>query len=270
IVYQQAMQLGVSKRDPIHTFRFNAIDRWIAPLQFLAEEVKSKTRFSPNKIHVIPLAIDIVAFENGVGDRNACRKKFGLDQESIWIGIAGRIDRLKGQHLAIEALARLASDFPNVKVVIAGEPTRGEPTDYADSLRNMVDTLQLDSKVLFLPFTQEVSSFYTAIDICAMTSVGETFGMVTIEAMMCGCAVVGTNSSGTPELLHHGELGLLFEPGSSEGLESALRKLIENPDLRHRLGSKAKSFAQQQFSHLLVCRRIAQDVLGPMGLKSTE
>jgi glycosyltransferase involved in cell wall biosynthesis len=73
-----------------------------------------------------------------------------------------------------------------------------------------------------------------------MASKGETFGTVTIEAMSFGIPVIGTNSSGTPELLEQGKAGLLFEPDNAEELSNNLRLLIDDKSLCDEIGAKGK------------------------------
>jgi glycosyltransferase involved in cell wall biosynthesis len=270
LVYQQAMQLSVKKRDPVHTFRYRAIDCWIAPLHFLAEEVRTHTRFPPERIRVIPLAIDTDTFFRGRLERTMARRHFGLDEGFTWIGVAGRIERLKGQHVAIEAVARLRCEFPDLRLAIAGEPTRGSSGEYYDYLRQRCTELQLDDRVRFLPFTREVSSFFTAVDLCAMTSAGETFGMVTIEAMVCGCPVVGTRRSGTPELLGDGRYGMLVAPSDSEALAEAIGSLLRDPEKRLSLGADGRAYALAHFSHVNVCEKIATEVLRTLPREASQ
>lgn len=58
LVYQQQMQLGVSRKDPWHTLLYSQIDAWITPLHWLAREITSKTKFNSDRLHTIPLCID--------------------------------------------------------------------------------------------------------------------------------------------------------------------------------------------------------------------
>ncbi|HXA01049.1 MAG TPA: glycosyltransferase, partial [Cytophagaceae bacterium] len=62
IMYQQHMQIGVEKKDFIHTLRFSKIDAWLTPLSYLAQEVKNKTRVDPKKIHIVPFCIQTENF----------------------------------------------------------------------------------------------------------------------------------------------------------------------------------------------------------------
>ena len=65
--------------------------------------------------------------------------------------------------------------------------------------------------------------------------------------MASGCAVIGSNLGGTPELIHDGKTGLLFRPGDSQDLAEKLRCLVEHDDFRRQLGREAASFTHSTF-----------------------
>lgn len=247
VVYQQAMQLGVSKRDFIHTQRFKAIDLWIAPLEYLRDQVISHTRFPKERIHVIPLAVDLSDFTD-LPSRQSARHLLNLPESGLFIGNIGRIDPLKGQLTLIRAFARKQKEASDLNLLIMGDPTRGEGEDYLHELHAECALLDVRDHVYFLPHQTNVALAYAAIDIFVMASAGETFGMVTIEALAAGCAVIGTNTSGTPELLGYGAHGLLFSPNDEATLAEHLGQLIASPAVRGELSSKGRIYAHETFS----------------------
>lgn len=255
LVYQQAMQLGVKKKDFIHTSRFKRIDIWVSPLQFLADQVKAMTNFPPSRIRVIPLALDTSKFVESK-DQAAIRSRLGLPEKAVLLGNIGRIDPLKGQAFLIRCHAELLNNGFDVHLAIIGEPTKNEGDAYLDQLKELTRTLKTDEKVHFLPFQSDVENAFAALDIFAMTSVGETFGMVTIEAMTSGLPVIGTNSSGTPELLGFGEFGVLYEPDNQEQFTEGMQLLLENAETRQAMGRKAQDSAISRFSNKEVLKRL--------------
>jgi D-inositol-3-phosphate glycosyltransferase len=237
LLYQQAMQFAIGKKDPIHTFRFGAIDAWIASLEFLAEQVRTYTRFPKERLHVVPLGVD---HERLVPAQSSnLRTQLGIGPESFLAGIIGRVDPLKDQLCAVKALHLIRSEFPDTHLLIAGESTRGEGNAYELALKRQVNQLDLQKNVHFIPYTSEVGTIYSVLDAFLLTSKGETFGTVTIEAMSFGLPVIGTASSGTPELLDGGKAGLLYTPGNAEELSVQWMRLIREPALRDQLGEKA-------------------------------
>ncbi len=247
VVYQQAMQLGVSKRDFIHTRRFNTIDLWISPLQFLRDQVLTHTRFPAERIRVIPLAIDLQKF-TGLPTHEAARKQLNLPGAKVMIGTIGRIDPLKGQLTLIRAFARIHEEHKDLQLLIMGDPTRGEGDAYLRQLHAACDALGVSDQVHFLPHQNNVEIAFGALDIFVMASAGETFGMVTIEALAAGCCVVGTNTSGTPELLGNGAHGILFPSNDDTALAECFDHLLNSPLVRTELSQLGQAYAQQTFS----------------------
>ncbi len=250
LLYFQAMQLGVEKKDFFHTARFSSIDYWVSTLEFLKQQVLSKTKVLGEKIHVIPIGVDQTLLEKKTIHQNEAKQQLGLNPNKLTIAIIGRIDPLKGQHILINAAQLLhREDF---EILIVGESTRNENNRYEVEIKQKIRSLGMQNKIFFKPYSDNVAAYYSAANIFVMASKGETFGTVTIEAMSFGIPVVGTNSSGTPELLDYGNAGLLFEPDNAEELSIKLQLLLDNESLRNELGAKGKrrflSFYSKQAS----------------------
>ena len=262
LVYQQAMQLGIDKRDIFHTMRFRRIDLWISTLQFLADQVKKRTRFPEERIAIVPLSIDTQKYQNLIPNAMA-KDIFGIPKDAIAMGVVGRIDPLKGQEFVIRAHAKLVNEGHPFHLLIVGEPTRNEGEDYLNLLKSLPKELGTENHVVFSPFRTDIETAYAAMDVFIMPSQGETFGMVTIEAMAAGLPVVGTNSSGTPEILGFGNHGLLYNPGDQETFKSNIKELLAK-ERRLDLGLKGQKFATEHFSRKTVVdklRKLAVDIL---------
>lgn len=212
IVYWQQMGLGVNKRDILHTRRYQSIDAWIAPLQSLRNEVLQRTRVPAERLHVIPIAVDPTDLGPQVA-RSVARAKFGLPENSFTIGIIGRLDPAKGQLLAIQSMPCIREALVDVHLLLVGETSVGMET-HAEEIHREIHNLGLDAAVHVHPFLHKPGVFFDAVDMFLMATRSETFGMVTVEALLRGCPVAGTNSGGTPEILEHGAWGRLFEPDS--------------------------------------------------------
>lgn len=209
MIYYQGMQIGVDKKDILHTIRYSKIDAWVTLLDFLANQIQERTHFNHKKIHIIPNAVN---FNHDKSQpKSLARKKFNLGSDKFIIGVIGRIDEQKGQLFLIKQLAKLREENLDIELLIVGETTRGAGQKYMNLLLETVRNLKLERFVHFHPFLEDTKVFYNAIDLFAMASKGETFGIVTIEAMACGVPVIGTNASGTPEILENGKLGFLYE-----------------------------------------------------------
>jgi D-inositol-3-phosphate glycosyltransferase len=260
LLYQQAMQFGVAKRDVFHTHRFRPIDAWVSTLDFLREQVESATRFQKQRIHVVPLGVDSSRLRIGEDLRSTSREYYGLKQEDFVFGVLGRLDVLKGQHLAIEALAEIHAKGKRGHLLIVGDSTLNEGEEYAGQLRKRAHQLGLEAYIHFHPHSHEVFHFYHAIDVFMLCSKGETFGTVTIEAMAMGLPIIGTDSSGTPEILDNGNSGLLVDADDSAGWPQAMLKMMDEPDFARALGSRAQHRFNDHYSKEISVRRLKEIV----------
>jgi len=109
----------------------------------------------------------------------------------------------------------------------------------------------------FVPATQLVPEFLQAFDIFVSCSNSEAFSNTILEAMACGCGVVGSRVGGTPELIGNDERGLLFQPGDAGDLAAKLTTLIENESLRRAFGARAAEFARTNLNIEIAARRMA-------------
>lgn len=226
LAYFMEMQIGISKRDVLHTLRYESYDLWSCPLPWLKQQVIDLTKFPKDRVCVIPSGLDLKKYFNAP-DQNEAKKLLNLEIQHDYIGLVGRFDEQKRQFLLLEAFNSI-KDKVDHNLVFLGESTHGESDSYLEKLKSYVDEHQLGKRVFFRPFRKDVESFYAAIEVFVMATESETFGMVTIEAMASGCKIVGSNKGGTVEILGHGEYGELFETGNKEDLASKLYKTIKN------------------------------------------
>jgi glycosyltransferase involved in cell wall biosynthesis len=249
LFFMQHMQLGVSKRDPLHTWQYAQLDAWITPLEILADDLKRKTRLDHRKIHVVPFGIELDRFTDKLPSRTEARNRLALPAEGMIVGTVGRIDPKKGQDTLIRAAHHLHGDNLPVHVLLIGEETSGESDEYSCTIRKLVQELHLDAYVHFRGYREDIHFAYAAMDLFALTSHSETYGMVTIEAMASARPVIATDSGGTPGIIRHGENGLLIPPADSVALAGALRELLCSRDLATRLAHAARSDACRLYSH---------------------
>jgi len=265
LLYQQAMQFGVAKRDVFHTHRFRPIDAWVSTLDFLRNQVEVATRFPKERIHVVPLGVDTGRIRVNENLRAEARNNYTLDEDAYVFGIIGRLDPLKGQHLAIEALNRLLQKGMKAHLLLVGEPTLNEGDEYAERLHALINQLNLHHAVHIHPYSSEVSYFYHAIDTFLLCSKGETFGTVTIEAMSCALPIIGTDSSGTPEILDRGTCGILVSAEDSDELSVAMERVMQNREEALAMGKRAQQRFLQHYSKEISVTRMKEIVDRTLG-----
>lgn len=255
IIYQQHMKVGINKRDPIHSLRFSGIDCWVSPLKKLKQEVIEKTRFGRCKIEVVPLGVELEQFDPPRYSKPEARNILGIHSNNILLGIIGRIDAKKGQDFLARAVYELAHRGVEVDLLIMGEPTINDANSetYRAELMRYISIYDLSDKIHIRGFHTDVHLFYQAIDIFVLASESETYGMVTIEAMLSMRPVIATNAGGSTEILENGELGLLYKFNDLNDFCNKASWAIFNKGETDKLTFKAKESAVKRFSHIHEC-----------------
>ena len=126
LVFYQQMNSRYNKRDFIHTWVYSKLSLWISLTQSMKEDVLSFTRMPNEKVTVLPLGTDLQQFDPSQYDKNEARAFFGLPRTGFTIGVLGRLDKLKGQHILLRAVTEVVKQHPDVIFLIAGDETAGE------------------------------------------------------------------------------------------------------------------------------------------------
>lgn len=199
------------------------------------------------RCHVVPYGIPLSQFESCDADAAArIRAQFG---ERLLLAV-GRLVYYKGFEYAIEAMRNVRG-----RLLIAGTGPLG------DKLRAHAITCGVGERVVFLGEIQnnDITPYYHAADAFILPSVArsEAFGIVQIEAMAAGKPVINTSlDSGVPFVSQDGVTGLTVPPRDPHALASAINRLLDNRDVRERLGAAARRRAAEEFSVETMTARI--------------
>jgi D-inositol-3-phosphate glycosyltransferase len=265
LLHFQHMQLGVSKRDLFHRLEQRVIDAWIAPLPWLARQVGERTTLDDRRIRVIAHGVDLARFRDRDLTRERARAELDLPPAVLLAGTVGRYDRGKGQEHLVRAVAILRREGVDLHALLLGEDTRDERQGYGRDLARLAVDEGVQDRVHFRPHRTDVETAYRALDIFALTSLSETYGLVTIEAMASGLAVVGTACGGTPEIVEDGLTGLLVPPADPVALAAALATFARDERLRQDCGRRA-SLAAERFSHHRQCEQVEELIAALTGV----
>jgi glycosyltransferase involved in cell wall biosynthesis len=228
LVYHQAMQLGISKKDFLHTLRFKRIDAWVSALNYMQKQVGTQTRFPAERLHVIPLGSSVGG--TSTLSKEDARATMNLPNEKFIVGVVGRLDEKKGQLDVMKAIPQLKNSEKNLHVVFIGDKTKNEADEYVQKLNEVILQEQLQEIVSFLPHQPNMQQLYGAFDLVIVPSWEETFGTVTIEAMASGVPVIGSNTAGTAEILDNEKF--LFQPKNSFSLSQTWLKVMNDDAVR--------------------------------------
>jgi glycosyltransferase involved in cell wall biosynthesis len=160
---------------------------------------------------------------------------------------AGVLTPLKGVHHLLHAFAKVAQEFPEVRLEIVG---RDENPDYAKELHQEVFRLRLNGRVSFVGEVPQVelANRMHRSRVFVLPSLSEGLGRVVVEAMATGTPVIGSHVDGIPEIVQEGLTGFLVPPGDEEALAERLRWVLKHPQEAKAMGHRAREFARSFFS----------------------
>ncbi len=202
-----------------HILRFSLkqADKVIALTQ---AEAKQYTSFgvAEEKIEVIPNMIDLSEFNN-LPKSKEFRKKYDIKDEEKVILYLGRIHKLKGVDILIDAFARIRKEMDDVKLIIV-DPN----SEYSSFCKNLVKKIAIDEDVLFTGplYNNDKLEAYVDADVCVVPSRYETFPMTLFEAYACGKPVIASKLGGLKDLIINEATSLLVEPANAEQLAKTM------------------------------------------------
>jgi glycosyltransferase involved in cell wall biosynthesis len=259
LVSTRQMQITRPKRDPYHDFLYRQIDLNITITETLAEDMRGF--LNPDYAdRVVPLYYGVAAPREflSAGARQTLRDELGVGPSTFLVGLIGRIKHYKGQHLLVEAIGKALQQGEDVAALIVGHAMEQE---YLAALKRLVQENGWQEHILFLDFVEQPQRLMQACDAVVLTTVEETFGLVLVEAMRAGVAVVGSDRGGVPEIIDHEETGLLFRSTDGDDLFRQLQRLWQNRDFCARLAAAGKEKADRVFdesTHFSALRDLLQ------------
>ena len=243
VIYTRQMSLTRYKHDLYHKFLYRNVDAYVVITQVLYDDAIKYLPIEKQNIHLLYYGVPKPST-----DKTDCPRYFndnGLSTGSITIAIFGRVEELKGQHLLIDAVIQLTKKGHETQVAIIGHVMDKK---YFSQLQNKIKESNLEERIKYLGFHNDPVSIMSCFDVVVLATRCETFGLVLPEAMRSGTCVVGTDCGGVPEIIKHGETGLLFKPDDADDLAKKLQLLIEDKDYRMRLTNAGKLDADVRFS----------------------
>ena len=165
-----------------------------------------------------------------------------LSGASLVVGAVCVLRPEKNLPLLQLAFSRVFRERPDVKLLIVGSGVELE------NLQANAARLGIAHQSIFHPSTADVAPWLRAIDVFVLCSYSEAFSNALLEAMACGCAVIGSRVGGTPELIGDSQRGLLFESRDAGDLALKLACLASDDALRRELGRSAAEFARNCLS----------------------
>jgi glycosyltransferase involved in cell wall biosynthesis len=255
--------------NPVKTGFFLKAERWLAGFSdaiiaisdVQKKELAEDFRIAPaEKFRVIPLGLDLDHF---ISDqeikRKKFRKEFGLDDETVAIGIIGRMVPVKNHSLFIKAIKYvLGHSTLKIKAFVIGD---GETRPAMEKLANeqgipFSKHTDSDSPLVFTSWRTDVDTVCAGLDIITLTSLNEGTPVSLIEAQAAGKPVVSTRVGGIADVVMENKTALLSDVSDDESYFKNLLRLVSDPVLRNRLSHAGKDFVLDKFGY----RRLVYDM----------
>jgi len=216
-------------------------DRLVANTRFEARDLVGFYDADPERVSVVQPGVDLDRFRPGRGDR----ARLGLPEHGRIVAFVGRIQPLKGPDVLISALASLkATSDQDVTLVICGGPS-GSGLDRPTALIELAASLGVADSVIFLPpqTGDDLAALYRSVDLVAVPSYNESFGLVALEAQACGTPVVAAAVGGLVTAVRDGASGVLVDGHDPHNWAKVLDSLLAAPRLRRSLSAGAVTHA---------------------------
>lgn len=234
-------------------------DAVIVVSEAIRQEAQRLRLIPDERLHAIQNGIRTERFDVSADRADAVRKGLGITLDQIMVVNVARIAPFKALHILVQAAAILAPDFPDLRVVIVGDgPLRAE-------MEQLVNMLGVGDTVRFAGVRRDIPDVLAAADIFALSSSCEGLPIAILEAMAAGLPIVSTAVDGIPEVVLEGEVGLLCPPQDAQALADKLRRVIENPTLRQKMGEAARLRVNTVFSAQRMAAKTASLYLALVG-----
>ena len=215
--------------------------RLIANTSTEADELRALYGADPAAVDVVAPGVDLDVFSPA--GRPRVRARMGISSTAFHVVFAGRIQRMKGPQVLVQAAADLLRRRPDIplKVTILGAGSGSAVLDLEPLVRN----LGLDGRVTLHPPVQApvLADWFRSADVVTVPSYSESFGLVALEAQACGTPVLAANVGGLPKAVSHGRSGILVDGHDFHSWSAELEKLYDRRAYRAVLGTGAAAHA---------------------------
>ena len=235
----------IVKNDPVTRLTNRLLDGWQDQMIAVCNMGKAQlvaNGWSGDRIRVVFNGVNPALWAGG-REYSTLRRELNIPDDRFVLLCVGRFDDYKRQDFLLRSLKELAdgTDTPFTLVLAGNGPKQAECEALAQSLG-------LGDKVRFLGYRTDVKNLYHGSDLYVSCSRWEALSFVILEAMAAGLPVVATNVGGTPDLVNQKTgCGLLVDFEDTKGMAAAIRRFMEEPELRRQCGAQARQAVHTYF-----------------------
>jgi glycosyltransferase involved in cell wall biosynthesis len=229
----------------LERFAARRCNHLIAITPAMVEAFKQHRIAPPEKFTIIPSGVELSRFDATL-DRGEAKRSFGLPSNRPVVGLIARLDPLKGHRDLLAAWPAIACKVPGARVLFVGDGfdaagIRAETSALPGGLSERV------AFAGFVPFEQ-MSRAYRACDVVALPSYQEGQSRVLVEALWCGCAVVGYDVGGIGSVCIDGVTGRLVPVGDRRNLGDAIVELLTDHEKAEATIARGRAHVAEHFS----------------------
>lgn len=212
------------------------------PSQFLRGEAVACLGMDPNQpIEVLPNFVDTDAFAPAEGPNGRCLAQlFGSEEHALTLIHVSNFRSVKRAPDVVDIFARVAREVPARLLMIGDGPERS-------TCETRLRESGLASRARFLGMQERFADLLARTDVFLLPSATESFGLAALEAQSCGVPVVASDVGGIPEVVRHGETGLLAPVGDTEAMAAAVLSLARDDERRRAMATAARARALAHF-----------------------
>ena len=218
-------------------------DELIACSRFMANQIRDVFQVPASKLEVIANGVDASRITDTAFDRDGFRREYARDEEKVVLYV-GRLVAEKGVYTVLDAVPQLLEVYPRAKFVIVGSGPSLEDARWRAS------QAEWSGHVRFTGFVSDEvrNRLYQIADVAIFPSIYEPFGIVALEAMALGVAVVASDAGGLAEVVDREETGVVIDAGSSDSLAWGIAHVLEQPALSQCRAERAQVKAATDFN----------------------
>ena len=226
---------------------------FIADGDSIRERLISENNIPPGKITTVYNGIEPKEMRRDITLRNKIRAEFGIRENEVLIGSVGRLVEFKGYKYLLSAFKILIEHKPDLKLIIVGD---GE---LRKSLELQAETLQINNKIIFAGFREDLQALYSAFDIYVNSSLkngGELFPFTILYAMAAEVPIVAADSGDIAKIIENNFNGFIIEEKSPIRISEKLMDLILNQNLRIKFSERSLMKLKNDFTQNLMVENI--------------
>ncbi|MFC2053201.1 glycosyltransferase [Chloroflexota bacterium] len=253
IASRRSVNIGGVWRETLMRRTSGMNDKIIAVSEAARKAEIERSNVSSDKVVTIYNGLDPSPY-NSVSDEAGLelRNSLGIPDDALLLGAIGRLHPSKGFNDLISAMVQLKAENNSIRLLIVGE---GKLLNY---LKLHVYNNNLSETIKFTGMRNDIPVILSALNVLVSPSLWEGLPNVVLEAMAAGKPVVATSVGGTPEAVVDGVTGLLVPPQNPEALANAILLLLENSELRIRMGRAGRERVLNHFSIQRMVKRTEQ------------